>query len=228
MRLRSCFLLSTLFVSAFPLAVPNEGNPGELHGPDEVLSVRDDADTKKQSPSVSSLGSSILDLTNDNNGNDGNIFTQQLPEEDEAQLLGKVPNTAGSSLIAFDDGIPGIGGAAEVSISAAVAAIVALLNRMHDVNQVFQDDSPNVKVKNFPFFEDPASPLDDKTTQPAPGATPGTGTAYRSFDIDVLCPSILFGTRKVAWSDQGSPFAIKIRIGVGITVTGDICTFSHH
>lgn len=74
MSFRSCFLLSSLFVFAFPLAVQEKGNWAALHKLGNSLSVRNDADA-----SNSVAARLISDV--------GNSFDQ--PFTDKAQLPSK-------------------------------------------------------------------------------------------------------------------------------------------
>lgn len=211
MRFRSCFLGSNFLVFAFSIAVPKEY---AVHQPKQALSVRDNADTTDQLPSV---GWSISALTDETAlGNTGNIFN---PEG--AETLPTGPSTA-SSLLAetFDDGITGGLGALELGVDAAAGTFGAFLEQSRKVNQVLQDDHPsNVKIINTSPSVQTPSKVDERQGEGAGSA------ATTQTDSDSWCPSWKFQSRTLAWCDLGKPRSIVITPDQGITsVWGYPCT----
>lgn len=249
----SCFLWSTFFVLAVPLRVPKEGNLDALHKPYEALSVRGDAvasndfsvplylpptigtsgggdsinqalpeaqslSTNNQAPSNPSSGSSTSALTDIVNA--GNVIKDRLP--DEAQ----VPNT-GSSLVAdVNEGVPDTG-AAGLGLGAVIGGLKLFLDRSEDVNQVFQDDSPKVKVTNIPFVKDPPNQgngqKEQGATTPEAGAKPETATNNVNTNSDDPCPP----ENNLAWCDLGVPGSVFEEEST-IMVHGVPCTLSLH
>ena len=243
MHFRSCFLLSTFSVFAFPLAVSNEGNSDALDSLDKALSVPGDTGTRTQAPSttddldagnifkqpllegaqklstetqppsIPSTGTSILALAGD--GNTETTFKQPLI--DRTQPIPDVP-----SIVAQNFYNPGDD---DNSLAETLLwPIFAGYGLLHEgINRVFSQDSPNVKVPNTPFIKTPANPQDGATTNPAAGARPETSTHYGESDSGDLCPPQIYKERVLAWQDLGLKGSVKVKRGVGIIVLGFPC-----
>lgn len=219
MRFRSCFLLSTLWVFGFPIAVPKEGSL------DEASLVRDDALFSEDfSDSLITSPPSTGPLSTSLTSGGGDIINQ--PVSDRAK---QPSDSSGSTLLAqttYGNGA-GVDPITGLIWSGVGAGVGLLLDGIHDVKQLFQDHhTTEVKVTDpNSFIKNPPSENDKAGAATQPGrATPNTATNTGGTDADGLCPPEEFGERIMPWCDRGTPGNIGLIQGTPImTVIGYPC-----
>lgn len=202
MHFRSCFLFSTLWVFGFPIAVPKERNS------DETLSVRDDALASEDPPDLHATSPPPTGLLSSSWTSGGGDITSQ-PVSNGAKLSSDSP---GSTLLAqtvYDNG-DGVDPFIEAILGGLGAGAGLFLDRNHEVNRVFQDDHPNVKVTDInPFIKNPPKEDDKGGAATLPGkATPSRATDTGETDAAAPCPPVIFGERIVPWCDGGIPGSV--------------------
>lgn len=197
---------------------PTIGTSGGGDSINQALPEAQSLSTNNQAPSNPSSGSSTPALTDFVNA--GNAFEHRLP--DEAQ----VSNT-GSSLMADADEVVPDTSAAGLGLGAVIGGLKLFLDRSEDVNRVFQDDSPKVKVTNIPFVEDPPNQENGQKKQgaatPEVGAKPEKATNNANTNSDHPCPP----EKILAWCDLGVPGSV-FEEESRIMVHGFPCTLSLH
>ena len=219
MHFRSCFLLSTLWVFGFPIAVPKKGSL------DDASLVRDDALFSEDfsdalitsPPSTGPLSASLT-------SGGGDIINQ--PVSDRAK---QPSDSSGSTLLAqnaYGNGA-GVDPITGIILGGLGAGIGLLLNGISDVNQRFQGDH-TTKVKDTDlnsFKKTPPSENDEAGAATQPGrATPNTATDTGKTDAGGPCPPEEFADRIVPWCDSGTPGNIGLIKGTTlITVIGYPC-----
>ena len=218
MHFRSFFVLSTLWVFGFPIAVPKEGNSDEaLSVRDDVLGLEDFSDPLATSPPPTS------DISRG-----GDVIDQ--PVSAGVQLSS---NSPGSTLLAQN---AYSNGDANDPVTGAILGGLGLgvdlfLDRIHEVNQVLQDDHPNVKVTGVnPLIKTPRkdeqAPQAGAAARPA-GVTPDTGTGGGKPGSADPCPRLLYEPRLLAWCDLGERGSVEIK-RTFIRVNGSPCGFCSH
>ena len=173
------------------LALADDGNAGNILKQPPPIEAQD-ASTDNQTPSISSPGFSILAPANDATAG------QLSPDKS------KVPNLLAQNV--YNEG--GGGGALDILLI-PIGGAGLLLEQIENINHVFQDDHPKVKVTGVPFMGKEPSAQQGRTHSGAGATTnPAAATEHADTDSDDLCPSKFYGTRKLSWCDLGDKQSI--------------------
>lgn len=193
---------------------------------------------KNQSPSHPNTGYPFLTPESIANkisaGNTGDI--QQSP--DKVDIL-----NIGSSLLAgtFGGAMPEDLGAAEFAMGAAAAILNLLYGRTQDVGRALNDENAKARLiaPGTQGAQGGDETLNRGSTTDTAEAKPETAAERRAHPGNYWCPSVLFGTRNVAWCDTGLPQSIEVVEGseepygedlssLYIRIYGYICTSVSH
>lgn len=230
MRFSSGFLVSNFFIFGLPLAVQRERDSNAIHGSDEGLLVRDNADASKDftttlSTSLNSDGRNLFDQPLVNKDQPLSTHNQLPSSKYSTALPGLVPSTK-SSLIAqsLGEDIQRAAAGANAALWGGVGAgFGALWEGVQNLG------NPSTTPKNDDGTNQ--GETTQGTTMKNKGGTVqgttitrqgGTGAAAEDGEatLEAPCADPRFGLRTVAWCDMGYPSSVVIVNGYEVRVFG--------